>query len=78
MKNPKSFEEGMERLDTVLDKLNCPDTPLAEALKAYAEAAALISYCENTLKKARVQVEEIGAQLNAEDGALENGLSKEI
>ena len=71
MKNPKSFEEGMERLDAVLDKLNCPDTPLAEALKAYAEATSLIGYCETTLEKARVQVEELGAQLKEpEDGVL--------
>ena len=33
MRNPKTFEEGMQRLDETLTKLNDPETPLAEALK---------------------------------------------
>ena len=62
MKNPKSFEEGINRLDDILARLNDPDTPLADALKLYSEAAALVGYCETTLEKARVQVDEISAR----------------
>ena len=32
MKNPKSFEEGMARLQELLDRLASPDTPLEEAI----------------------------------------------
>ena len=79
MKNPKTFEEGMERLNQTLTILNNPDTPLADALKAYAEAAALIEYCEGSLEKARVQVEEISARLHAEEGDVsEDGVSEEV
>ena len=65
MKNPKSFEEGMSRLDEILARLDDPDTPLADALKLYSEAAALVGYCEAALEKARVQVEEISVKFAA-------------
>ena len=35
MKNPKSFEEGMARLQDLLDRLASPDTPLEEAISLY-------------------------------------------
>ena len=41
MKNPKSFEEGMARLQDLLDRLSSPDTPLEEAISLYTETAAL-------------------------------------
>ena len=61
MKQPKSFEEGMERLQD-------ESTPLADSVKLYAEAAGLIHYCNTALDKAKLQVEEIDASLtpNAE------------
>lgn len=79
MKYPKSFEEGMERLNQALAILNDPATPLADALKAYTEAAALIEYCEGSLEKARVQVEEISAKLGGAEGEVkENGVPEEV
>ena len=68
MKQPKSFEEGMERLQSLLGQLQDESTPLADSVKLYAEAAGLIHYCNTTLNKAKLQVEEIDASLtqNAE------------
>ena len=68
MKQPKSFEEGMERLQGLLAQLQDESTPLADSVKLYAEAAGLIHYCNTTLDKAKLQVEEIDASLtqNAE------------
>ena len=68
MKQPKSFEEGMERLQSLLGQLQDESTPLADSVKLYAEAAGLIHYCNEALDKARLQVEEIDASLtpNAE------------
>ena len=57
MKQPKSFEEGMDRLQGLLTQL------LADSVKLYAEAAGLIHYCNTALDKARLQVEEIDASL---------------
>lgn len=68
MKQPKSFEEGMERLQSLLGQLQDESTPLADSVELYAEAAGLIHYCNTALDKAKLQVEEIDASLtpNAE------------
>ena len=68
MKQPKSFEEGMERLQSLLGQLQDESTPLADSVKLYAEAAGLIHYCNTALDKAKLQVDEIDASLtpNAE------------
>ena len=63
MKQPKSFEEGMDRLQGLLSQLQDESTPLADSVKLYAEAAGLIHYCNTALDKAKLQVEEIDACL---------------
>lgn len=64
MKQPKSFEEGMDRLQGLLTQLQDEATPLADSVKLYAEAAGLIHYCNTaSWDKARLQVEEIDASL---------------
>lgn len=65
MKQPKSFEEGMQRLNELLLQMQDDATPLAEAVKLYAEAAALIQYCNKTLDAAKLKIEEIDASLLA-------------
>ena len=62
MKAPKSYEEGMERLNAILAKMQDEQTTLAEAVKLYAEAASLMEYCHTALEKTSLQIEEIDAQ----------------
>jgi len=66
MRAPKNFEEGMARLETILAQLQSDETPLADAVKLYAEAASIIEYCRATLEKASLQMDEIDARLAAE------------
>ena len=69
MKQPKSFEEGLTRLQELLTALQDESTPLAQSVKLYGEAAGLISYCKQTLDAAKLQINEIDASLlvKAED-----------
>lgn len=69
MKQPKSFEEGMDRLQGLLGQLQDESTPLADSVKLYAEAAGLIHYCNTALDKAKLQVEEIDASLTKNEEA---------
>ena len=62
MKAPKSFEEGMDRLNTILTQMQQEDTTLAESVKLYAEAASLMQYCHKALEKTSLQIEEIDAR----------------
>lgn len=68
MRQPKSFEEGMQRLQELLNVLQDDATPLAQSVKVYAEAANLISYCKQALDNAKLQIEEIDAQLAEKAG----------
>ena len=63
MKTPISFEEGMERLNGVLAQMQSEETTLADSVKLYAEAAALMEYCRAALEKTSLQIEEIDAKL---------------
>lgn len=63
MKQPKSFEEGMDRLQGLLGQLQNESTPLADSVKLYAEAASLMQYCHATLEKTSLQIEEINAKI---------------
>ena len=65
MKQPKSFEEGLTRLQELLTALQDESTPLAQSVKLYAEEAGLISYCKQTLDAAKLQINEIDASLLA-------------
>ena len=62
MRAPKSFEEGMTRLEAILEQRPLPETTLAESVKLYAEAASLTDYCRTTLEKASLQLDEIDAK----------------
>lgn len=66
MKTPKNFEDGIARLQAILAQMQDEDTPLDKAVKLYAEAAQLIDYCNTTLQKAKLQIDEI-------DHALQTG-----
>ncbi len=63
MRTPKSFEEGMERLNTLLAQMQSEDTTLADSVKLYAEAASLMEYCHAALEKTSLQIDEIDAKL---------------
>ena len=44
MKQPKSFEEGMDRLQGLLSQLQDESTTLADSVKLYAESDPLLQY----------------------------------
>lgn len=67
MRAPKSFEEGMTRLNAILAQMQSEETSLAESVKLYAEAASLLEYCQNTLQNVTLQMEEIDARLASAD-----------
>ncbi len=65
MKTPKNFEAGLARLQEILELLADENTPLAQAVKLYAEAADLVAYCDGTLRDAKIQIDEIDQKLTA-------------
>lgn len=68
MRQPKSFEEGISRLQELLNTLGQENTSLSDSVKIYADAAALIQYCHDCLEKHKLQIEEIDLQLAQLEG----------
>ncbi|WP_242955904.1 MULTISPECIES: exodeoxyribonuclease VII small subunit [unclassified Faecalibacterium] len=69
MKAPKTFEEGMARLEDILARMQSDETTLAESVKLYAEAAGLVEYCSRTLDKTSLQIDEISGRMAAANTA---------
>lgn len=64
MKKDMTFESAGAELDAILAELASEETPLERSLALYARAAGLIAFCDETLKKAQVTVEEIDARFS--------------
>lgn len=62
-----SFEEAMEQLEQIVDRLEEGDVPLEEAIAIYKEGMELSKLCHDKLKN----VEEQLAQIITEDGRKE-------
>lgn len=68
-----SFEEAMNKLEQIVDRLEEGDVPLEEAILIYKEGMELSKLCHDKLKN----VEEQLTQIITEDGRTENFSIKE-
>ena len=68
MKKPKTFEEGLRRLQDLLAQMQDEQTTLDQSVKLYSEAAQLIQYCNETLNSSKLQIQEIDSSLAAPAG----------
>ena len=67
---PFAFEEAMQELNAILDKLGSEDVTLTETVELYAVAAEKIAACDKALKAAQLRIETI-------DEALERALRED-
>ncbi len=54
-----SFEEAMEELEKIVDKLEEGDVPLEEAINTYKRGMELSKFCHDKLKNVEEQLAEI-------------------
>lgn len=66
--NTLSFEEAMNKLEQIVDRLEEGDVPLEEAIAFYKEGMELSKLCHDKLKS----VEEQLTQIITEDGKTED------
>ena len=67
-KEELSFEESLERLETIVKELESGNAKLDESIKKYTEAMELASNCSKTLDNATQTVNKI----LKENGSLED------
>lgn len=66
-KNAFSFEEAMDQLEEIVERLEAGDVPLEEAISIYKEGMELSKLCHDKLKN----VEEQLTQILTDDGGME-------
>lgn len=66
-KKEASFEENLEKLESIVKKLESGEVPLDDAIKEFTEAMNLAKTCDEKLKNA----EETITKLVNSDGSLE-------
>lgn len=54
-----SFEDALQRLETIVSRLESGQAPLEESIALYEEGAKLKAHCEARLKAAQLRVEKI-------------------
>ena len=65
-----TFEQGMERLEEIVSKLERGEVPLDESLKLFEEGSKLVTQCSSMLDKAEqkvVRLEEAGRRNTGEE-----------
>lgn len=67
---PFAFEEAMQELNAILDKLSSEEVTLEETVELYASATEKIAACDKALKAAQLRIETI-------DEALERALRED-
>lgn len=57
-----SFEDAMNRLESIVESMEAGDVPLAELLTRYEEGSKLLKVCEARLKDAELKIEQLKKQ----------------
>ena len=62
----KTFEESLNALEEIVQRLERGDVPLEEALAAFQEGMALSKQCQDTLEKAEKTLTKMMTENNDE------------
>ena len=71
LKNDFHFEDAIERLEKIIEKMENERVPLEEMLKDYEEGTKLLSFCKEKISIARKKVEQINKDLNKDAPKLD-------
>lgn len=55
----KSFEDALDRLETIVQQMDSPTLPLAQLIADYEEGVKLVKICQAKLKDAEQKIEII-------------------
>ncbi len=70
-KTDLSFEEALERLETLIESMESGDTPLDELVAKFEEGSTLLKTCRKKLTAAELKIEKLNPE-NGETDAFES------
>jgi exodeoxyribonuclease VII small subunit len=62
VQEPKSFEEALNRLESLVKELEDGEVPLEKALAAFEEGQVLIKFCEKKLQAAEQTLKQLAKE----------------
>jgi len=66
-KSQLSFEQALEKLETLVDRMEAGDVGLSELLEKYEEGTRHLQTCEARLKQAELKIEKLRATREGAD-----------
>lgn len=63
MKNKKSYEESVKRLQQIVAELEKPDISLEQSMKLFEEGVVLVKDCGEILETAQQKVEQLSGSI---------------
>jgi len=54
-----TFEEALEKLNTIVEKMETAELPLDEIIQSYEEGMAHLQFCQEKLKAAEIKIEKL-------------------
>lgn len=69
MEKKKSFEEAMNRLQTIVQELETNEKPLDETISLFEEGLQLVKNCDEQLKQYETQINTLIEENTGEDNA---------
>ena len=58
-KKEPTFEEALEKLETLVASMESGDIPLADLVEKFEEGSKLVKTCEERLKRAELKIEKL-------------------
>lgn len=68
-KERPSFEEALEKLEAIVEKLNDEEITLEKSVELYEEGLRLSKICSETLENAALKIEQIDQSTNTDKQA---------
>ena len=67
-----TFEQAIEELETIINRLEEGDVPLDETIKLYEKGSELKDFCEKILKSAEVKIQKINQKTKNKEITIED------
>ena len=67
-----TFEQAIEELETIINRLEEGDVPLDETIKLYEKGSELKDFCEKILKSAEVKIQKINQKTKTKEITIED------
>ena len=67
-----TFEQAIEELETIINRLEEGDVPLDETINLYEKGSELKDFCERKLQSAEVKIQKINQKTKTKEITIED------